>query len=188
MTSLSSPSSRTILLVWPVPECYWGTSWQWRRCPSRWFLQSPGSLSWLQRTPVRRFLDGLGDGDGDLCGVLPKYPGDEVDVVDGAVVEDPSADLQVIQWRQRGVPRSCLRTECSNILDENSTDCDLCSIVFCIHSIVIFNKLWSWPWSCGHGQGLLPSHDPERWRSSGRTWRGEEEEMDEDSRSLARLL
>ena len=46
---------------------------------------------------MRRFLDGLGDGDGDLCGVLPKYPGDEVDVVDGAVVEDPAADLQVIQ-------------------------------------------------------------------------------------------
>ena len=53
MTSLSS---RTILLVWPVPECYWGTSWQWRRCPSRWFLQSPGSLSWLQRTPVRKCM------------------------------------------------------------------------------------------------------------------------------------
>ena len=35
----------------------------------------------------------------DLSGVLADNPGDEVDVVDGAVVEDPSADLQVVQGR-----------------------------------------------------------------------------------------
>ena len=33
----------------------------------------------------------------NLRRVLAEDPGDEVDVVDGAVVEDPSADLQVIQ-------------------------------------------------------------------------------------------
>ena len=35
----------------------------------------------------------------DLSGVLAEDPGDEVDVVDGAVVEDPPAYLQVVQGR-----------------------------------------------------------------------------------------
>ena len=37
--------------------------------------------------------------DVNLGGVLAEDPGDEVDVVDRAVVEDPPADLQVVQGR-----------------------------------------------------------------------------------------
>ena len=45
-----------------------------------------------------------------LSRVLPKDPGDEVDVVDCTVVEDPTADLQVIQRWQWRVPRGGLKT------------------------------------------------------------------------------
>ena len=37
--------------------------------------------------------------DANLRRVLAEYPGDEVDVMDCAVVEDPPADLEVVQGR-----------------------------------------------------------------------------------------
>ena len=47
--------------------------------------------------------EGVGGGE-DLGGVLAQDPGDHVDVVDGAVVEDAAADLEVVQGGQGRVP------------------------------------------------------------------------------------
>ena len=60
-----------------------------------------------------------GSYDPNLCGVLPEDPGDEVDVVDRAVVEDPPTDLQVVQGGQWWVARSGLKTlGCANIREK----------------------------------------------------------------------
>ena len=40
--------------------------------------------------------------------IFPEYPGDHVDVVHGAVVEDAAADLEVVHGGQRGVARGRL--------------------------------------------------------------------------------
>ena len=100
--------------------------------------------------------------DPNLWGVLPEDPGDEVDVVDRAVVEDPPTDLQVVQGGQWWVARSGLKTlGCANIRDRKFHKTKIMHNL--LVSLIFFLQKSSSGWHCVcHHFSILimPRSDP----------------------------